>query len=173
MSELLPCPFCGAQPTIRTNRDWHHLQADHDDGCPMGERVVSFPATDDDRVALVQTWNRRVRPAPPSAPGLAVARERWFKDWAERGLAPLGLAHGMAFDAGWDAALRAAEQRGPDGWVVMLPGDPAPQRTYWNTGPGASIAPAKGTAERHAALLEGATVRPVYFGAAPAAESEG
>jgi hypothetical protein len=110
VSELLPCPFCGAQPTIRTNRDWHHLQADHDDGCPMGERVVSFPATDDDRVALVQTWNRRVRPAPPSAPGLAVARERWFKDWAERGLAPLGLAHGMAFDAGWDAALRAAEE---------------------------------------------------------------
>jgi hypothetical protein len=44
------------------------------------------------------------------ATGMADARERWFREWAERGLAPLGLAHGMAFDAGWDAALRAAEE---------------------------------------------------------------
>jgi hypothetical protein len=54
--------------------------------------------------ALDDEHERRV------ATGLAEARERWFREWAERGLAPLGLAHGMAFDAGWDAALRAAEE---------------------------------------------------------------
>jgi hypothetical protein len=62
--------------------------------------------------ALDDEHDRRV------ATGLAESRERWFRDWAERGLAPLGLAHGMAFDAGWAAALRAAEPRALDEWEV-------------------------------------------------------
>jgi len=62
LNALLRCPFCGCKMDIFSNRDWHHLQGDHDEFClfvPIPESTATVPATDEQRAALVHDWNRR------------------------------------------------------------------------------------------------------------------
>lgn len=59
-AELKPCPFCGGEMFIRSNRDWHRLVGEHAEGwCLMTGFEPYCPATPDAREALVEAWNRR------------------------------------------------------------------------------------------------------------------
>lgn len=59
--ELLPCPFWGAKPYIKSNRDTHKLQADHEADCFFdGEEMCEVPATDDYKAWMVSVWNKRL-----------------------------------------------------------------------------------------------------------------
>jgi len=56
------CPFCGCEMTIRSNRDWHHLEGDHDEACPFDgrpESTMTVPATDEQLRIMIADWNRR------------------------------------------------------------------------------------------------------------------
>lgn len=61
ISALLPCPFCGVVPTIRSNRDTHKLQANHTSACffDAEEDMGWWPATDECLEDIVNRWNRR------------------------------------------------------------------------------------------------------------------
>lgn len=56
-----PCPFCGCQMRIRSNRDWHHLEGDHDGHCVFSEDdpTMSVPATPEQLPWMLNDWNRR------------------------------------------------------------------------------------------------------------------
>lgn len=64
--ELLPCPFCGADMELVSNRDWHRVLG-HVDGCIIECEDAMTPATDEQRALLVADWNRRpsLLTAPP------------------------------------------------------------------------------------------------------------
>lgn len=55
------CPFCGCEMTIRSNRDWHHLEGDHDDYCVFveGDPTMTGPATPEQLAVMLRDWNRR------------------------------------------------------------------------------------------------------------------
>lgn len=59
--QLKPCPFCGCGIRLESNRDWHRLQGDHEDGCPFVglDETLMVAATDDQLALLFRDWNRR------------------------------------------------------------------------------------------------------------------
>lgn len=59
MSELKPCPFCGAEARIESNRDWHRLLADHDDYCIIKDYEPTYSASEGQREYMIEDWNRR------------------------------------------------------------------------------------------------------------------
>jgi hypothetical protein len=71
--QLKPCPFCGAPSRIRSNRDWHRIDCDHLDTCPLVDSDFAWPATDEGRAALVESWNTRA-PVQSAPDGERVAR---------------------------------------------------------------------------------------------------
>lgn len=58
---LKPCPFCGCEIRLESNRDWHRLQGDHSDNCPFegGDETLMSPATDEQLELLYRDWNTR------------------------------------------------------------------------------------------------------------------
>lgn len=70
------CPFCGCEMTVRSNRDWHHLEGDHNESCPFDDRpesTMTVPATDEQLRLMIGDWNRRHNdavPGPRSVPHL-------------------------------------------------------------------------------------------------------
>jgi hypothetical protein len=68
VSELLPCPFCGAAATIdRVARDWWRINAAHDDNCAIVHHELTVPQTPDQRALAVAAWNQRATPTPLAA----------------------------------------------------------------------------------------------------------
>lgn len=66
---LRACPFCACAVRIESNRDWHRLVGDHPDACVLWDAELAVPATDEQRAALVEDWNRRAEaPAQTAAP---------------------------------------------------------------------------------------------------------
>lgn len=67
-NQLLPCPFCGCELRLESNRDWHRLQGDHGTGCPFEGRdeTLMSPATDEQLALLYRNWNARAALAPPA-----------------------------------------------------------------------------------------------------------
>jgi hypothetical protein len=65
---LKPCPWCAVVPVIRSNRDWHRLEADHGSFCMIADVDMAVPATDDQREALVEDWNKTPRQTPQDRP---------------------------------------------------------------------------------------------------------
>ena len=76
MSELLPCPFCGAPASLEHDSDHHgdwfnlgcsrHWGAvpDPDDGCPAGR--LWYTEEPEKEAAAIAAWNRR--PPLPTIP---------------------------------------------------------------------------------------------------------
>jgi hypothetical protein len=50
---------------IRSNRDWHHLEGEHDDKCifESGHEILTTSATDENKAELITAWNRRTATA--------------------------------------------------------------------------------------------------------------
>lgn len=63
-NELKDCPFCGCKMAVRSNRDWHRPEGDHNELCPVYESDLMFPATDQGWAALYAMWNMRALAAP-------------------------------------------------------------------------------------------------------------
>ena len=58
--DLKPCPFCGTQVFIRSNRDTHKLAGDHKEDCFFGEdHIMETPATDEAKQQIINFWNKR------------------------------------------------------------------------------------------------------------------
>ncbi len=73
--QLLPCPFCGGAMRIESNRDWHRLFGEHDESCCFPSSVTMMvPALHEQRVMLVDDWNRRAQ--LPTAGGAVRMPER-------------------------------------------------------------------------------------------------
>jgi hypothetical protein len=72
--QLKPCPFCGVEMHIKSNRDTHKVLGDHADNCifDLDDATAEYFATDDALGHLIENWNRRAQlaaaPAPPPAP---------------------------------------------------------------------------------------------------------
>jgi hypothetical protein len=68
-AEMKPCPFCGGAARIQSNRDWHRLYADHDEGCVFDadDHVLMYPAQAGYLVQIAEDWNRRAEGAAPTA----------------------------------------------------------------------------------------------------------
>lgn len=62
MTNLKPCPFCGVVPKIRSNRDWHKLDIDHQEHCILDGRDFEFPADDEALQYMIEIWNTRSEP---------------------------------------------------------------------------------------------------------------
>jgi len=67
-AELLPCPFCGGEARIESNRDWHRIYAAHDDDCifDADDHDSMYPAQPGYLKDMAANWNRRA--AQPAAP---------------------------------------------------------------------------------------------------------
>lgn len=67
---LLPCPFCGVIPTVRSNRDTHTLEGAHTDACffDAEEDMGRWPATDEALQDLADRWNSRASQAQGNTP---------------------------------------------------------------------------------------------------------
>ncbi|MBR8471215.1 Lar family restriction alleviation protein [Burkholderia cenocepacia] len=61
MSELKPCPFCGATAAVeKIGRDWWRLKALHDDECALdSDHMLQAPHTPEGRAWVIAAWNRR------------------------------------------------------------------------------------------------------------------
>ena len=61
--DLLPCPFCGCQVRIESNRDWHAIRGDHSQKnetyCVIFGANISYAADDENLALLIKDWNRR------------------------------------------------------------------------------------------------------------------
>lgn len=58
--DLAPCPFCGGEVRITSNRDWHKLTGLHDENCLFDDDYVTMvPATDENKTWLIEAWHRR------------------------------------------------------------------------------------------------------------------
>lgn len=60
-AEISGCPFCGCAMSLRSNRDWHHLEGQHTDVCPFpaDETTLTYSATDENRYLIIQDWGTR------------------------------------------------------------------------------------------------------------------
>jgi restriction alleviation protein Lar len=67
--DLSPCPFCGERVDIVSNRDWHRIQGEHAEWCPIEDYEFAAPATHSDLAAAIVAWNKR-------APNTALLNER-------------------------------------------------------------------------------------------------
>lgn len=68
--ELQPCPFCGCEMSINSNRDWHRPVGKHGENCVLDhDHDIIYAATPQGRAFLIEDWNRR---AP-----LAAVPEGW------------------------------------------------------------------------------------------------
>lgn len=124
MSELLPCPFCGAAARIESNRDWHRLYANHADHCVFDtdEASMMTPATDDDLALMVEDWNRRTYPAPTAdadhaEDAMDAARFRWMSEnWSYAHntifFDNFSIGHGTTLRSAIDAAMQASAGQG-------------------------------------------------------------
>jgi hypothetical protein len=76
-AELKPCPFCGGAARIQSNRDWHRLYADHDEGCVFDadDHMLMYPAQAGYLVQIAEDWNRRAEGAAPTAAQAAPVSE--------------------------------------------------------------------------------------------------
>lgn len=70
LAKLAACPFCGAAARVESNRDWHKLRADHEDGCFFDgdDEMMMVPATDECLSAMARDWNRRALTAQVMTP---------------------------------------------------------------------------------------------------------
>ncbi|WP_111442603.1 MULTISPECIES: Lar family restriction alleviation protein [Burkholderia] len=61
VSELKPCPFCGATAAVeKIGRDWWRLKALHDDECALdSDHMLQAPHTPEGRAWVIAAWNRR------------------------------------------------------------------------------------------------------------------
>lgn len=75
-NELKDCPFCGCKMIVRSNRDWHQPEGDHNELCPVYESDLMFPATDQGLSALYAMWN--MRPSSTSVSSAAPSGEPVF-----------------------------------------------------------------------------------------------
>jgi hypothetical protein len=112
-----PCVFCGCTMRIFSNRDWHHLQGDHEDDCPFDgdEDTMCVPATIESHAWMIAAWNRRAQLEARPAEG--VVNQRIVVCAANRqrftGMIAIGPRH-------YDETMRQNMTGG--GW-----GDPAEQ----------------------------------------------
>jgi hypothetical protein len=67
LDDLKACPFCGARVDFVSNRDWHRIQGDHSENCPLVDYEFAAPATDAQRLVAAEQWNTRAAPAPAAA----------------------------------------------------------------------------------------------------------
>ena len=59
MSELKPCPFCGAISHLnRDSSGWNKIKANHSDDCPLlGNNLLTWSSGE--IVPIVNKWNQR------------------------------------------------------------------------------------------------------------------
>ncbi len=87
MAELLNCPFCGCVMAAQSNRDWHHIVGQHEDGCVFdgGDPPITVPAEEQALASAIAAWNRRTPPTQ-AAGGEPVAWMAFDKESGHRRL---------------------------------------------------------------------------------------
>lgn len=61
---LEPCPFCGCEVQLQSNKDWVYLSGKHSGFCFFNEgkdQRLCVPASPGQQEALIEDWNRRTQ----------------------------------------------------------------------------------------------------------------
>lgn len=76
---LLPCPFCGGEVRIESNRDRHRIFAAHDEDCVFDadEHALMYPAQPGYLVEIAEVWNRRAAPSSSTSENNPYAAPSW------------------------------------------------------------------------------------------------
>ncbi len=139
MSELKlkNCPFCNCTMSVRSNRDWHRPEGDHEDHCPVDDTVLMYPATDIGLSALVNCWNTRVTQPEATKPAqdlderntqgpLLIARIKRYKEAFDCSTAEAKEACEYGRDLNSDQAAFVSPTKKdlsaaiPDGWREFI-----------------------------------------------------
>lgn len=58
---LLPCPFCGCDMRVESNRDWHRIFGAHAEDCVFDadNEQLMVPATPEQLLLMTSDWNKR------------------------------------------------------------------------------------------------------------------
>lgn len=79
MTGIKNCPFCGGEMSVKSNKDWHQLHGTHAVDCVFDDdAALIVPATDDQMLSMIKSWNTRA--TPPEVVALVAAAKSILKN---------------------------------------------------------------------------------------------